>query len=64
MSVDKPLYSVDEEGYAVSNGNDFGDGEDTADAGTFTTAPYDYDLLEATEVAASVMASAGATLSF
>lgn len=63
MSVDKPLYATDE-GYAVSNGNDFGDGEDTADTGTFTTAPYDYDMLDATEVAASVMASAGATLSF
>ncbi|CAE6436277.1 unnamed protein product [Rhizoctonia solani] len=58
----KPLYSTDS-GYAVATGNDFGDGENTAGAGTFTTAPYDYDLLDASAVVAAV-SSAGATLSF
>ncbi|CAE6352664.1 unnamed protein product [Rhizoctonia solani] len=58
----KPLYSTDS-GYAVATGNDFGDGENTAEAGTFSTAPYDYDLLDASAVVAAV-SSAGATLSF
>ncbi|CAE6419028.1 unnamed protein product [Rhizoctonia solani] len=61
-NMKKPLYSTDS-GYAVATGNDFGDGENTAEAGTFTTAPYDYDLLDASEVVAAV-SSAGATLSF
>ncbi|CAE6457014.1 unnamed protein product [Rhizoctonia solani] len=58
----KPLYSTDS-GYAVATGNDFGDGENTAETGTFTTAPYDYNLLDASAVVAAV-SSAGATLSF
>ncbi|ELU39081.1 polysaccharide lyase family 1 protein [Rhizoctonia solani AG-1 IA] len=58
----KPLYSTDS-GYAVATGNDFGDGENTAEAGTFSAAPYDYDLLDASAVVAAV-SSAGATLSF
>ncbi|KAG8762324.1 hypothetical protein FRC11_009849 [Ceratobasidium sp. 423] len=61
-NIKKPLYSTDS-GYAVANGNDFGDGENTAEAGTFTTAPYDYDLIDASKVV-DVVSSAGATLSF
>ncbi|KAB5591890.1 hypothetical protein CTheo_4678 [Ceratobasidium theobromae] len=60
-NVSKPLYSTDS-GYAVAIGNDFGDGENTAEAGTFTTAPYDYDLIDASDVINAV-SDAGATLS-
>ncbi|KAK7047384.1 hypothetical protein VNI00_006615 [Paramarasmius palmivorus] len=59
----KPLYSTGE-GYAVANGNDFGGGENTAPEGTFTSPPYDYTLLDTSEVAASVTAEAGQTLTF
>ncbi|KAI3613983.1 pectate lyase a [Moniliophthora roreri] len=63
VSPKKPLYSTDE-GYAVANGNDFGGGENTAPEGTFTSAPYDYDLIDAASVAAAVTAEAGQTLTF
>ncbi|KDN36074.1 hypothetical protein RSAG8_11096, partial [Rhizoctonia solani AG-8 WAC10335] len=35
-NMKKPLYSTDS-GYAVATGNDFGDGENTAEAGTYST---------------------------
>ncbi|KAL7269285.1 hypothetical protein RUND412_008061 [Rhizina undulata] len=59
----KALYSTDA-GYAVASGNDFGDSENTALTGTFTTAPYSYTKIAASAVKAAVVGSAGATLSF
>ncbi|CUA75262.1 hypothetical protein RSOLAG22IIIB_05798 [Rhizoctonia solani] len=60
--VKKPLYATDR-GFAVARGNDFGGASNSAPAGTFSKAPYDYTLLEAGKVKSSV-SSAGATLSF
>ncbi|KAG8718019.1 hypothetical protein FRC09_013293 [Ceratobasidium sp. 395] len=60
--VSKPLYSTDG-GFAVARGNLFGSGSNTAKAGTFSTAPYAYTLLDAGAVKSTVT-SAGATLSF
>lgn len=51
-------------GYAVCNDIDLGDGANTADEGTLTSVPYDYTLLGADAVVASVTAEAGQTLSF
>lgn len=48
----------------MATGNDFGDGENTAPEGTLNSVPYTYDLLETADVAASVQADAGATLSW
>ncbi|KAI9730415.1 MAG: hypothetical protein M1834_005925 [Cirrosporium novae-zelandiae] len=63
VDSDKPLYSTDD-GYAVASGNDFGDGENTAEEGTLTTmSEYDYDLIEATSVTSYVESNAGAVLS-
>lgn len=59
----KPLYSTDD-GYAVSNDNDFGDASNDAEAGTLTTVPYDYTLLGSAAVKAAVVGTAGVTLSF
>ena len=60
----KCLYSTDE-GYAVANGNDFGDeGENTAEEGTLTDVGYEYDLVEVGSVKSTVEAGAGATLDF
>ncbi|KAF2710947.1 polysaccharide lyase family 1 protein [Pleomassaria siparia CBS 279.74] len=59
----KALYSTDT-GYAVASGNDFGDSENTAPAGTFSTAPYSVSLLAASAVKAAVVGTAGNTLSF
>ncbi|KAH8430571.1 pectate lyase family protein [Aspergillus melleus] len=60
----KPLYSVDDDGYAVSNDNDFGDGENTAPEGTLTSVPYEYDLVGSSKVKAAVVGTAGQTLTF
>ncbi|CUA75264.1 putative pectate lyase A [Rhizoctonia solani] len=60
--VKKPLYATDN-GFAVARGNDFGGASNSAPAGTFSKAPYDYTLLDAGKVKSSV-SSAGATLSF
>lgn len=49
-------------GYAVARGNDFGVGENEAPVGTFTTAPYTYNLLATNTVKAYVIANAGAKL--
>lgn len=61
--VDKPLYDTDT-GYAVANGNDFGEGSNTAPTGTFTSPPYSYSLISTSSVESSVLANAGAILSF
>jgi len=55
-----------DDGFAVATGNDLGDGTNTAPTGTISSSdiPYDYTLLATDEVQASVLASAGATVSF
>ncbi|KAK7047380.1 hypothetical protein VNI00_006611 [Paramarasmius palmivorus] len=63
VSPKKPLYSTGE-GYAVARGNDFGGGENTAPAGSFSSAPYSYGLLDTSQVVSSVTSQAGATLSW
>jgi pectate lyase len=64
VSSKKALYSTDG-GFAVASGNDFGDSENTADAGTLTKAPYTVsDLIAASAVKAAVVGIAGNTLSF
>lgn len=60
----KALYSVDEDGYAVSKDNDFGDAEHTAAEGTLTSVPYKYDLVGSANVKAAVVGTAGQTLVF
>ncbi|KAF8242009.1 pectin lyase-like protein [Wilcoxina mikolae CBS 423.85] len=40
----KPLYSIDNTGKAVANGNDFGNGHNEAPLGTLTSVPYTYTL--------------------
>ncbi|KAJ5259568.1 hypothetical protein N7478_012549 [Penicillium angulare] len=60
---DKPLYSTDD-GYAVARDNDFGDGENEAEAGTLTSVPYSYTLLGSANVKAAVYGTAGQTLTF
>ncbi|KAL6705226.1 hypothetical protein ACN47E_007186 [Coniothyrium glycines] len=58
------LYSTDG-GFAVASGNDFGGSENTAEAGTFSEAPYAVPtLLAASDVKAAVVGTAGVTLSF
>lgn len=59
----KPLYSTDD-GYAVANDNDFGDGENDAEKGTLTTVPYKYTLLGSGKVKSAVVGTAGQTLTF
>ncbi|KAJ4289540.1 hypothetical protein N0V90_010869 [Kalmusia sp. IMI 367209] len=59
----KPLYSTDS-GFAVATGNDFGDGANAAEAGTLTSVPYKYNLIEASAVKAAVVGVAGNTLTF
>ncbi|KAL0067963.1 hypothetical protein AAF712_004866 [Marasmius tenuissimus] len=59
----KPLYSTSG-GFAVARGNDFGGGTNTAPAGGFDTAPYQYSLLATGSVKSSVTANAGQTLTF
>lgn len=59
----KPLYTVDEGG-AVANDNDFGEGENTAPEGTLTSVEYEYTLLGSENVEAEVVGVAGATLEF
>ncbi|KAK1233193.1 hypothetical protein PQX77_003660 [Marasmius sp. AFHP31] len=59
----KPLYSTSG-GFAVARGNDFGGGTNTAPAGNFNTAPYQYTLLATGSVKSSATANAGQTLTF
>lgn len=63
VDVGKPLYAVDDDGFAVSNDNDFGSGENTAPAGDVSV-PYEYTLLGSAAVKAAVVGTAGATLTF
>ncbi|QDS74715.1 hypothetical protein FKW77_000699 [Venturia effusa] len=60
----KPLYSVNDDGFAVSVDNDFGGKSNTAKAGTLTKVPYTYTKLGSAKVKAGVVGVAGATLSF
>lgn len=50
-------------GFAVARGNDFGVGQNEAPLGTFTTAPYTYNLLETSTVKSYVLNNAGTNLS-
>ena len=59
----KPLYSTDD-GYAIAKDNDFGDGENSAEAGSLTSVPYSYTLLGSANVKAAVYGAAGQTLTF
>ncbi|KAI5781530.1 pectin lyase fold/virulence factor [Geopyxis carbonaria] len=61
----KPLYSTDG-GYATASGNDFGDAENTAPAGTKTSSNigYSYSKAATADVWAMVVGPAGATLTF
>ncbi|KAE8153558.1 putative pectate lyase A [Aspergillus avenaceus] len=59
----KALYSTDD-GYAVARDNDFGDAKHTAEEGTLTSVPYEYNLLSASEVQGAVYGTAGQTLTF
>ncbi len=64
VGANKALYDTDV-GYAVANGNDWGNSSNTALVGTFTKAPYAVPtLLPASEVEAAVVGGAGATLKF
>lgn len=63
VDAKKPLYSTDD-GYAVSRDNDFGDGENSAEKGTLTSVPYDYDLVGSGKVQNAVDGTAGQTLTF
>lgn len=62
--ADKALYSVDETGGCVANGNDFGGLSNECPKGTLTSVPYKYTLLGSSKVKAAVVGTAGATLSF
>jgi pectate lyase len=65
VSGKKPLYAVDNDGFAVASGNDFGGASNTAPAGTLTSVPYAIpSLAPASAVKAAVVGSAGNTLSF
>lgn len=61
----KALYSTDA-GYAVANDNDFGTSSNKATKGTLTASKlgYSYTLLGSRKVKASVVGTAGVTLSF
>ncbi|KAK7047630.1 hypothetical protein VNI00_006398 [Paramarasmius palmivorus] len=59
----KALYSTTG-GAAVANGNEFGGAENSAQTGTFTTAPYSYTLLPTSNVKDFVKSNAGQTLDF
>lgn len=61
--VKKPLYSVDNDGFAVANDNNFGGGKNEAPAGNVAV-PYEYSLLGSGNVKAAVVGNAGATLTF
>lgn len=66
VDAKKPLASLysDDEGYAVSKDNDFGDAENAAPEGTLTSVPYEYSLLGSANVKSAVVGTAGNTLSF
>lgn len=60
----KPLYSVENDGYAVATDNDFGGESNTAPAGTLKSLPYSYVKLGSAKVKSGVVGVAGQTLSF
>lgn len=63
-SAKKALYSTNG-GFAVAEGNDMGDSEDTAEKGTLVKMPYAVtDMLDASEVKSAVVGTAGVTLKF
>ncbi|KAK8168391.1 pectin lyase fold/virulence factor [Phyllosticta citrichinensis] len=61
----KPVYSTDS-GYATVNDNDFGSGENAAEAGKLSKSDlgYEYTLLGSGKVKSAVVGTAGATLTF
>jgi len=61
--VTDAIYSTDA-GYVVARGNDLGIGTNTALTGTLTTVPYSYTLTATASVASTVLAGAGAILTF
>ncbi|KAG8696508.1 hypothetical protein FRC09_008470 [Ceratobasidium sp. 395] len=61
--VGKPLYSTDN-GCANASGNDFGGGNNTALATTWSSVGYSYALKDVSEVKAYVESVAGAKLSY
>ncbi len=58
-----PLYNTNA-GYAVARGNDFGGASNAVLQGAFTSVPYRYSLFRHANVKATVVRTAGATLSF
>ncbi|EEA23532.1 hypothetical protein TMatcc_002411 [Talaromyces marneffei ATCC 18224] len=63
VNSSQPLYSTDD-GYAVATDNDFGGASNKAEAGTLKSVPYSYSLLGSMNVKASIVGTAGQTLSF
>lgn len=63
VGASKPIFG---DGYAVARGNDYTDStnQNIAPAGTLTSVPYSYSLLGSGNVVSSVLAQAGATLTF
>jgi pectate lyase len=59
----RPLYSTDD-GYAISNDNDFCDGENAAEEGILTSVPYSYTMLGSEKVKIGIVGTARQTLSF
>lgn len=53
---------ITKDGYAVARGNDYGQGTNEAPAGTFTTAPYAYNLMATSVVKSYCQSNAGAIL--
>jgi len=63
-NLDDAIESVDsdEDGYAVTNDVDLGEGQNTAPEGDLTSVPYEYSLLGSENVKSAVTSSAGNTL--
>ncbi|EJD06337.1 polysaccharide lyase family 1 protein [Fomitiporia mediterranea MF3/22] len=59
----KAIKSTDD-GFAVSENNEFNGATDTAATGTFTDPPYDFSLIDVDSVRDAVVGTAGATLDF
>lgn len=62
LGARKPLYSTDD-GFAVLNDNDFGDGENAAEQGISTSVPYEYSLFGSVTFKAATVGTAGNILS-
>ncbi|KAI7701582.1 polysaccharide lyase family 1 protein [Hortaea werneckii] len=63
-NLDDAIESVDsdEDGYAVTNDVDLGEGKNSAPEGDMTSVPYEYSLLGSENVKSAVTSSAGNTL--